>query len=218
MDNKKELKRYIVDRALYENEGVVMIVYEMWRSLLDERYDKVFIDAIYQYNHYKLPYPDIYDAYFVCEIQKRFLVGELFYFKIHLGQVPTSDSRVDTNQERLDEGLRQFKERSVEGRDIKAIVVPEKGRGARKDGELSWAESIIGEALDGTIYEIAPDHIPLEIGTTDSITTYQHIVRDGGVARWAYDSEILVLFINLRCDVMIVKKLESKEGLECIDE
>ena len=79
MDNKKELKRYIVDRVLYENEEFVPIVYEMWRSLLDERYDKVFVNAIYQYNHYKLPYPDIYGAYFVCEIQRRFLVGDLFY-------------------------------------------------------------------------------------------------------------------------------------------
>lgn len=130
MDNKKELKRYIVDRVLYENEEFVPIVYEMWRSLLDERYDKVFVNAIYQYNHYKLPYPDIYGAYFVCEIQRRFLVGDLFYFKIDLGQVPTSDSRIHTNQERLDEDLRQFKERGVEGRDIKAIVALEKGRGA----------------------------------------------------------------------------------------
>lgn len=60
-------------------------------------------------------------------------------------------------------------------------------RWTRKVGELSWKKELIGEARDETIYEVAPDYIQLEIGITDSITTYQHIVIDGGVTRWSYD-------------------------------
>ena len=215
MDNKKELKRYIVDRAFYEHEDFVPVVYKIWRRLLNKEIDKIFVDAVFQYNHYKFPYPDIYDAYLFCQIETRLIMGELLYFRIPLGQVPVGNSQVAINQKSLNEGL---KDSSIDGIELKAVVAPEKGRGARKDGQLRWEKELIGEAKDGTIYEVAPDYIPLEIGTTDSITTYQHIVRDGGVARWAYDSKELVLFINLRCEVIQVKKLKSKEGLVCVDE
>lgn len=83
--------------------------------------------------------------------------------------------------------------------------------GAGQDGFLHWTQPIVAtrstgvallEPQHGETAVVAPRTIgagraPLEIGYTLPSRTLAHLKREGRVARWPYDSEIITLVINL---------------------
>jgi hypothetical protein len=80
------------------------------------------------------------------------------------------------------------------------------------DGRLEWAEHIQVEQSTGVPYidpcgnfapliavkTLPPGGVPLEIGTTHASKTLDHLTRFGGVARWAYGSDRILLFKRTR--------------------
>lgn len=71
-------------------------------------------------------------------------------------------------------------------------------RGAEADGFIQWStpiQGLIEASTDDRKEEvaIAPRNVPLEIGYTDASTTCFHLIRSGGVARWPYGHNVLVI-------------------------
>ena len=82
-----------------------------------------------------------------------------------------------------------------------AIVDPTKGRGEGNDGALIWIDNVtlgrlfMTDPCESTHEKwcCGPDQIALEIGTTAVSRTLLHLRMGRGVARWAYDSERVVV-------------------------
>lgn len=210
VDNKKELKRFIVEKSFYDNDEIIPIVYQQWRNLLDDKEQEEFVDAIFQYDDQYHKYIDIYDAFYYATIKARVLQGEIAYFKLQIGFMPECDEEKEENQRNISKGLMRYSRFYPSRGQFKAVVNPEKGREARKDGTLEMVSPIIVK-YKGRFIKLLEKEIPLEIGTTDAITTYLHLHEEGSVARWPYGSESITILIDLTSNSI------NKETVEDID-
>jgi hypothetical protein len=84
-----------------------------------------------------------------------------------------------------------------------AKFIPDAGRGACDDGFLGWNTKVIFEtqlhSKEGRINKdilVNKSIVPLEIGYTEAMTTYLHIVQNGGVARYPYNNTKIIIFYN----------------------
>jgi hypothetical protein len=74
------------------------------------------------------------------------------------------------------------------------------GDGGDNDGQIRWNAPVnLNMIVNGTEYktvlspETIPDRAPLEVGYTNYSTSYQHLIEEGALARWAYGSEDIYL-------------------------
>jgi hypothetical protein len=122
------------------------------------------------------------DVFVFGRVLKGLNEGDLAWLTIRVGKEPGLDLDILGNNDIL----------STVSRDsdgvINAVFAPERGGGADCDGALSWSEEISASVMhDGKIdnIKLEPNSLPLEVGTTDSATTWMHITS-GGIARWPY--------------------------------
>jgi hypothetical protein len=122
--------------------------------------------------------PDLYDAYALLMLCNWSNAGWLAFYHVAVGVGPVADRKVDENNARL-RGLAPC---------FSAVFRPEFHVGRCDDGQFSWSSP-----LTFPTHEQQPGLVPFEVGTTASSRTILHLREDGGVARWAYDSNDIVL-------------------------
>lgn len=212
-NNKSVLKKRIADQSFYIDPQIEKETFMVWRGLLDDRIDMELVNAIFQYQHYSHEYPDIYDAYYLLQISSMLDYGSVIVNKIHIGSTPSPDKQVEKNREKIHKGLSEWTSSRPLDTKYYVNVTPEKGRVATKDGILGWQDVMIIKNKKGEFVDIQLNWLSLEIGSTDSITTYLHIKNGGGVARWAYESKDIWFFINLENDRIKTNKTERIDDL-----
>ncbi|MFD2114763.1 hypothetical protein ACFSTH_02545 [Paenibacillus yanchengensis] len=162
-----------------------------------------FVNAICQYGNYNNSF-DIYDAYHLMVIENYINKGKLYYKKVHVGCSPSPDSQIDQNNQKL----------SMLSYPYKAIFIPSTGRGAEDDGYFeskSKSTFLLRKSGKSEVEEeVFIGKLRLEVGTTESHTTYKHIFVDGGVARWPYNSNDIYLFYNpLPASLLLSREKDS---------
>lgn len=65
-----------------------------------------------------------------------------------------------------------------------------------KSLNVPWTDGIHGQQPVTRIIEVGPGRVPLEIGTTKCSRTLLHCRMDGGVARWPYGHDRIVLYVS----------------------
>jgi hypothetical protein len=88
------------------------------------------------------------------------------------------------------------------------------------DGRVGWTEPVIADVACGidatgdvlmTEMLIEPMSLPLEVGTTLASRTALHLCQDGGVARWAFDSDSVrvLIWVDEPMPVLLARRLAS---------
>ena len=158
-------------------------------------YDRWLVDAVFQLPEIpraRQPRLSLAEAYGFAVLRTDLLLGKTLHFMVRVGKGPGPDARIDYNQKLLNKLPEPFN----------ATFAPERGRSANCDGSFAWNETI--EAIQTFVQEdsserikmkrLPPYSVSLEVGTTSVSKTAQHL-RAGGVARWAYDSEWVVVLL-----------------------
>jgi hypothetical protein len=130
----------------------------------------------------------IYDAHAIARVITDIARRRILVYRIPLEGRASSNRQVNRNQEILD-CLPSGFEASFDGRSADA------------DGVFIWTAKL--ECGSSSI--AAPGAVPLEVGTTNAWTTWEHIIFHGGVARLPYASDSLFLFIctSIRPDLSL---------------
>lgn len=132
-------------------------------------------------------------------LQRLCMDGIVVSTRFHVGVTPDKDAQREPNQKALDRLLSHGARVHVDARQ----------RGMLADGyvriERDWGASRLTYVDDGdgngqvrlAVSRAAPpaDLIFLQIGHTDGTRTYTHLRDHGAVARWAYGSEYLYVFM-----------------------
>lgn len=124
-------------------------------------------------------------------------MGELAVTRLPVGCSPFSDRQRRENQAAVN-ALRL-----IDGPQVSARVDLEQYNDPHGDGTLEWGKEItLGIFVPGDEPQEAWAHVngpggpvPLEIGNTDTVTTYMHLIQGLGVARWPYDWDHVVLMV-----------------------
>lgn len=164
------------------------------RELREERFKpKRIVDAIFQ-NHASR-YPDIVDAFCFSAIWSDMRTGRLAVALQRVGRSPAYDRERALNQAAV---------ANLEG-PVKCWVDQEQNN-ADSDGSFSWSEPILmrqsadpsGDTDRMRWARVEPATLPLEIGYTQASCTLLHLKLNGGVARWPYECDDIVLFKMMR--------------------
>ena len=145
-------------------------------------YNQELVDAVVQkyINRY-----DIYDAYTFMQIWGLLGTGHCLHCKIYINETPDSDKETESNNLKLKNLPHPF-------------YGEFEGGPGDDDGILGWSDEIdIKTEWDEKYscnYKVGIT-VPLEVGYTEAFTTLFHICHSGGVARWAYQSKFVYLFL-----------------------
>lgn len=196
--------------ALSEPE-MSRVVHKLLRELRSGERAGWFVDAVFQ----TVRKPDICDAYVFARLGGDVAGGRLQFARVHVGATPAGDRERAENQRRLSRLPREFSAR----------VFGDQAHGP--DGLLSWAYPVKVapvswvpldaddappcETTEGRLLE--PGSSPLEIGYQDSAKTLITLYTHGRLARWAYDSEDIVL-MHLSPSGIGVLNEKKTEGAE----
>jgi hypothetical protein len=131
--------------------------------------------------------------------------GELAVGQISVGTTPGPDADRAGNQAALDVLPRTGADDPEGSPGFSAFVDPDQRLDPSGDGSFRWSGEVhLGICVPGQPQAAAWAHIdpmeegvtvPLEIGYTDTQTTYMHLVYGNGLARWAYGSKNVVLLV-----------------------
>lgn len=121
-----------------------------------------------------------YEAYAMSILMEWMSARWVRLASVYVGVGPSADRMVDENNAKLDRLRRPFRAR----------FRPELRVGSCDDGWFSWSRPIsIGDHAQ------PPSRVPLEVGATAAGRTLLHLREDGGLARWAYGSEHVVVAV-----------------------
>lgn len=183
----------IVNEKLFDAEYARTLATYL-KNIKTGKYDQLLVDAVFQ-KSWQEGQPNIYDAYAFAVIYSGLYGGTLASCSIPIGSAPGRDRNLSGNNEKL----------AALPEGFSAQFDPDRGRGASSDGRISWDFELGANStrvLDGDEHEnlkvwIGPGSAPLEVGTTAASRTLLHIMQDGRVCRWPYDSEDALLIFKI---------------------
>lgn len=132
-----------------------------------------------------------YDAYCFASIHCGIGSGQIGIVDVHVGFTPFRDSQADDNNKALQNIALPFHANFVGG------------YGGDEDGFLSWNEPIqlnVFSAIDNTVslQWVDRGNAPFEVGYQKSTKTLMQLsMQPQKLARWAYDSKWIRLFVVL---------------------
>lgn len=165
-------------------------------------YPQGFVDAVCQSSF--AWYPDLYVAYCFANVCAWIGAGLVLTAKVEVGEEPEPDKEMERNNAILSDLPWPFE----------AEFTGPASRQDNDDGIFSWDEPVeFGQILhtgEKKVALIAPRGIPLEVGTTNADRTLRHILQNGGLARWPYESMWIYLFIPTKGLIRsVIDRLES---------
>ena len=141
--------------------------------------------------------PDYVDAYAAHLVHGLICSGDLYVAQVEIGAMPLADRCLEENRALLHAGLK----------------APFKfgltcANGADEDGWLRWGAPLkfvrhfcdetkpaCGPSCGIEHVTVPPATVPMEVGSTEYVTTAGHVSMFGGLARWPYKStKITILF------------------------
>jgi hypothetical protein len=183
---EEDTKRRI-EKVLRDEININELVFGCLHDIHQGKYNQELLSAICQKNIGKY---DIYDAYVFLKIYSAIQTGRVLFDTVNIGVTPYSDSAIDENNKALKNLPPPFI----------AKFIPEKGGSANDDGYLtSDCETLQLKRINNgeeTLADVLFLDVSLEVGTTASHKTFEHVLAENGVARWAYGSETLYIFYN----------------------
>lgn len=146
--------------------------------------DKDFVNAVCMKQN--SDFLNIYDAYTIREVSEFIKYDLIYYKKIEIGGTPFPDKCKKENNEILKLLPKRFE----------AEFFHNSGWGFYNDGyfELKSGELEFRLNLNAEVKKLDDFTAPLEVGTTESYTSFNHIIHDGSLARWPYHSKYIHLF------------------------
>lgn len=161
----------------------MLLVIKTKRLLDNGHFDRQYQNAVFYPFRSK---PTLADAYAFAKIHAALCRGQIARALIKIGHSPFADADVEANDAALKSLPYPFSGSFIGGK-------------ADYDGNLSWAKPIRMDA--GAVDEpdryvfIPPKTIPLEVGYTSAPTTLAHLSTSRALARWAYESEFIYLWV-----------------------
>jgi hypothetical protein len=132
---------------------------------------------------------DIYDAYAFTQFHSDLLSGEIIQLCLNVGRSPCADKGIKANNQVLS-GLPY------------PFIGKFWGGNQGVDGVIKWNYPIYGETMNISddvmrreYYEIRPSQISIEVGYTSAAKTL-HQLRTCGIARWPYNSNEIMIYLN----------------------
>jgi hypothetical protein len=193
--------RAVLDRMLTD-EGTAAVLARTRRRLAQgTQFDPGYVDAIGQMHRSRPGAWPPHQAAAFLQMHTRTGSGLYAIVRVEVGTAPHADAERDANASALNDLPEPF---------VADLDLGQKA--ADEDGTLHWTQDITAIRCTGVVQlmncaaqvpvtmpaVVAPGSIPLEVGTTLPSRTLLHLVEDGGVARWAYGSTDLYLFLNLQ--------------------
>lgn len=161
-----------------------------------------YLDSIFQSS---VDFPDIYVAYCFAMIDAWIQTGKVLTARLDVGYEPLPDKEIKANNAILQTLPWPFHAEFMGARSAQD----------RDDGYLKWTEPIeFGQVIhtgEEVIETRSPRQVALEVGTTKADRTIYHI-REGGVARWPYESFSIFLFMPCRGFVDEIECNRDQEG------
>lgn len=184
---KTALKEMLTTQALNEWQLVYLSTYNNLRNKL---YTRDYVDTIMQTGGSYTPS----DILAFSHIHYHIGVGNIVRLTVDVGHEPQGDGALEQNNRSLATLPKLFE----------AQFLPEKGSAAWDDGFFSGKGNAIFERTTIPTYQHLDKYlvidlynqwIPLEVGTTQGHISYLHLFFEGALARWAYGSTQIVVFL-----------------------
>jgi hypothetical protein len=175
---------------------------DIWRlqvQLNRGHFARDWVDALMQSHADKF---DMYDAYGFAVLWSAILKGDIFYAVCDIGRECARNTSISSNN-----GVLSSLKQIVDAAGARVRCEAEFSGGlADSDGHFAWLDAMkfsrhrgcqLADGFKPCSYdevEVAPDRLPLEVGTTMVGTSCGHIFAERGLARWPYWSTKLFLF------------------------
>jgi hypothetical protein len=138
---------------------------------------------------------------YLYRLYEFWVMGELAITRLPIDCAPYGDRQRQANQAALNAlELLSTPEGYFPG--FSAWVNPDQKTSGYGDGQLRWEQPIeMGIRIPGEPYQACGlakppiSGVPLEIGSTDTTTSYMHLLQGVGLARWAYGSTSVILMV-----------------------
>lgn len=184
-----------MDKRMIECEFLGGCVAKTRINIADGRYPDDLVNFVFQRGDRR--HTSTEDAYAFAQVWAMYNNGKFSFAYVDVGREPGPDGSVAQNQTILRENLPSVFVSTV---DCKLLD---------QDGSISWSVPICltshkegnGELCDcgcnKRFVDIASsfcqDTVPLEIGSTTSSRTLLHLAQSGGLARWPYGSNRILI-------------------------
>ena len=177
----------VVEKRCSEEPTFLVALHEVLVMLKNGRRDEQYVNALMQpHRNAELT---LSDAYVFMGLDYLRRSGRLARVRIGVGATPSRDKELEANRQKLSDLPRPFSAEIWCGM-------------AEFDGHLSWSRKIVTDIGCGCLEcgplkarSFPPRSVPLEIGSIDASTTWMHLVQRRALARWAYGSTNILLFI-----------------------
>jgi hypothetical protein len=169
------------------------------QGLTEGRWDDSYLEQVGQQHRGIRSRWSIQEIAAFAHLHSALMAGNMFEVEISARGEPGPDSDREGNAAKIGQLPGPF-----------VATVSRSQRNADQDGWLYWDEPIKMEksvnvpytdGVHGTqpircVVDVPPGRVPLEIGTTKPSRTLLHCRMDGGVARWPYGHNRLILFMS----------------------
>jgi hypothetical protein len=172
------------------------------RALQAGGFPKEIVDAVFQRN-WRGTSVSLVDTWGFAQVWACWRAEELAIVSVEVGGPPHGDSVIETNNALLKQAAEPFQ----------GEFRPERGRGASCDGSFWWSEPIHLSLAEGGRFGAKKGGLPLEVGSTTAATTLGHIRGNGGVARWPYGSNRIIVLLRTGPAPSLLQALRNDPAL-----
>lgn len=173
-----------VNRKMAQSEHWEPVLKRYVTRIKTDFWERDYVNSCFQLAYNNI---DVYAAYCFAHFHSWIGIGKVLTAAIEIDCGPKRDSDVSGNHTALQALPEPFSAAFWGGHDD-------------CDGYVKWSEPIEFGQIDCTgreiVVEISPRSVPLEVGFTRPDRTIYHILGEKGLARWAYGSERIYLFVR----------------------
>jgi len=173
-----------VNKKMSQSEHWEPVLRQYITKIKSRFWEKDYVNCCFQLAKSNV---DVYAAYCFAHFHSWVSIGKVLMAAVDIGCEPKEDSDISGNHAMLQSLPKPFSAAFWGGHDD-------------CDGYVKWSEPIEFGQIDCTgreiVVEIPPKSIPLEVGWTRPDSSIYHILREKGLARWAYSSKRIYLFVR----------------------
>ena len=176
-----------IEQMFVRNPKCAMVAYQCLAKLQAGFFDVEWTAAVFQ--HWDRRPVTVYDAWIFAMVNAAYHCGDLQIALVDVGAEPAGDKATTINNDRLSDLPPPFWASFAGGN------VP-------SDGYLKWDKPVVVESPECAILHetiktriLQPGGASLEVGFTQSATTYHYFCSGSPIARWPYGSTRIWLLV-----------------------